>query len=108
MTANTNLGPPITFSFIVFVVVFIVIEPHMMDVKPPMHVRVLLAPTLILAPVVIRFLPHGNIGSAEHPIIEGTPLDFLAGEMLIVWNVLLYPIFTFVLITLLSKFLKRP
>jgi hypothetical protein len=29
-------------------------------------------------PLLARFVPHGNIGTAEHPVYEGSPLDLFA------------------------------
>lgn len=94
-------------SFIVLVLVVVAIEPHLMDVEPPLYVKVLLAPASFLGIFVGRLLPHGNIGTPEHPIIEGTPLDFMAGGLLIIFCIFLYPIATYLLMSLLSHVLRK-
>jgi hypothetical protein len=78
-----------------------------MDAEPPLYVKVLLGPASFLGIFVGRLLPHPNIGTAEHPIIEGTPLDFMAGSLLIVFCVFLYPVATYLLLSLLSRVLKK-
>ena len=44
-----------------------------MDVQPPILVNLLLWPMHLLGPAVGKMLPHGNIGTVEHPAYEGTP-----------------------------------
>jgi hypothetical protein len=78
-----------------------------MDVNPPKIVKLLLWPMEVLGPVVGRILPRGNIGSPEHPVYEGTPLDFLAGFALAGFSILLYPIMTFLGLTVFSKILSN-
>lgn len=73
--------------------------------EPPLYVKVLLAPASFLGIFVGKLLLHGNIGTAEHPIIEGTPLDFMAGALLIIFCILLYPIVTYLLLSLLFRVL---
>lgn len=106
MTAGFhNSGTRVVISFIVLVLVVVAIEPHLMDAEPPLYVKVLLAPASFFGIFVGRLLPHGNIGTAEHPIIEGTPLDFMAGAMLVIFCIFLYPIATYLLMSLVSRFL---
>ena len=102
-----NSGTRVVISFAVLCIVVVAIEPHLMDAEPPLYVKVLLAPAAFLGIFVVRLLPHGNIGTAEHPIIEGTPLDFMAGSLLVVFCVCLYPIATFLLLSLLSRVLRK-
>ena len=64
-------------------------------------------PMDLIGPAVGRILPHPNIGTPEHPVYEGTPLDFLAGFALAIFSILLYPVFTFVLLTVLSRLRTR-
>jgi hypothetical protein len=100
-----NAGTRVVASFLVLVTVVLLIEPHLMDVDPPSYVNVLLAPAPLLGAFVGRLLPHGNIGTAEHPIIERTPLDFVAGGMLVLFCLLLYPVVTYLLLSLVSRLL---
>jgi len=60
-----------------------------MDVQPPLLMNLLLWPMDLLGPVVRKILPHGNIGTVEHPVYEGTPLDLLAGLWLAIFSILL-------------------
>ena len=78
-----------------------------MDVDPPTLVNLLLWPIYLLGPAVGKMLPHGNIGTIEHPVYEGTPLDLLAGVSLAIFSILLYPVFTFVLLTVVSRVQSR-
>lgn len=102
-----NSGTQVVISFAVLCIVVVAIEPHLMDAEPPLYVKVLLAPASFLGIFVVRLLPHGNIGTAENPIIEGTPLDFMAGSLLVLFCVLLYPIATYLLLSLLSRVLRK-
>jgi hypothetical protein len=80
-----------------------------MDVHPPLIVNLLLWPMYLIGPWVGKILPHGNIGTTEHPAYEGTPLDVIAALWLAGFSILLYPMFTFVLLTLVAKFrVRRP
>ena len=94
-------------SFVVLVCVLIIVLPHLMDVQPPMLVRVLMWPMYLFGPAVGRMLPHGNIGTVEHPVYEGTPLDLMAGLLLVIFSILWYPVFTFVLLTVVSSVQSR-
>ena len=94
-------------SFIVLLVVLVLVIPHLMDVKPPLIVEILLKPTRPLGKLIGRVLPHPNIGTTENPIYEGTPLDLIAGFVLVVVDILLYPVATYFLLGLLSRGLKR-
>jgi hypothetical protein len=78
-----------------------------MDVNPPTVVKLLLWPVVVLGPQIGRFLPHGNIGTPEHPIHEGTPLDLLAGFALAFFSILLYPVATYLGLALLSRIVMR-
>jgi hypothetical protein len=100
-----NSGTRIVIAVLVLFVVVALVEPHFMDVEPPAYVRVLMAPAALLGPFVGKLLPHGNIGTAEHPVIEGTPLDFMAGALLVLFCIFLYPIATYLLLSLLSRFM---
>ena len=101
-----NSGTRIVIAFLVLIIVVLAIEPHLMNAEPPLYVKILLAPASFAATFVGRVLPHGNIGSAEHPIIEGTPLDLMAGSLLILFCVFLYPVATYLLLSLISRFLR--
>ena len=90
-------------SFFVLVCVSLIVVPHLMDVQPPLLVNLLLWPMDLLGPVVGKMLPHGNMGTVEHPAYEGTPIDLLAGLSLAIFSILLYPVFTFVLLTLIAR-----
>ena len=94
-------------SFVVLLCVSLIVVPHLMDVQPPILVRLLMWPMELIGPVVGRMLPRGNIGTVEHPVYEGTPLDLIAGLLLAIFSIMLYPVFTFVLLTLISRVQSR-
>ena len=106
MTIHSLLAR-ILISFVVFLCVFFIVAPHVWDVHPPFFVNALLWPAYLLGPIVGRMLPHGNIGTAEHPVYEGTPLDFIAGFALVSFSIFLYPVVTFVVLTLISRIQTR-
>ena len=64
-------------------------------------------PMYLFGPTVGKMLPHGNIGTVEHPVYEGTPLDLIAGLLLVIFSILWYPVFTFVLLTVVSSVQAR-
>jgi hypothetical protein len=78
-----------------------------MDVQPPLFVDVLMWPVYLVGPVIGKLLPRGNIGTAEHPVYEGTPIDFLVGFALAGFSILLYPVITFVVLTLVARLQAR-
>jgi hypothetical protein len=41
-------------------------------------------------PLLARFVPHGNIGTAAHPVYEGSPLDLLAALIGLAVSALFY------------------
>jgi hypothetical protein len=100
---TTRLG----VSILAFFVVLMLIVPHLMDVNPPLIVDILLKPAKFLGGFVGRILPHGNIGTPEHPIREGTPLDLLAGLALVFFCIFLYPAITYFSLSLLARILRR-
>lgn len=102
-----NSGTRVVISFAVLVLVVAAIEPHLMDAEPPIYVKILLAPASFMGSFVGRLLPHGNIGTPEHPIMEGTPLDLMAGSLLVLFCIFLYPVMTYLLLALLSRFLGK-
>jgi hypothetical protein len=102
-----NWKARLLISFFVFLCVSVIVVPHLMDVDPPTLVNLLLWPIYLLGPAVGKMLPHGNIGTVEHPVYEGTPLDLLTGVSLAIFSILLYPVFTLVLLTLVSRVQSR-
>lgn len=94
-------------SFVVLLCVSFTVVPHVMDVQPPFFVKVLLWPAYLLGPVIGKLLPRGNIGTAEHPVYEGTPIDFLAGFALVGLSILFWPVATFVVLTVVSRIQAR-
>jgi hypothetical protein len=94
-------------SLIVLLVVLALVIPHLMDVKPPLMVKILLKPIRPLGKLIGSVLPHPNIGTSKNPIYEGTPLDLIAGFALVIFDILLYPVGTYFLLGLLSRGLKR-
>ena len=98
-----NRTTRLLISFCVFVCVFLIVVPHLMDVQPPFLVNALLWPMYLIGPAIGRLLPRGNIGTPEHPIYEGTPIDFLVGFALAGFCILLYPVVTFVILSLISR-----
>ncbi len=102
-----KISTHIIISVFVFFTVLILIVPHLMDVEPPIIVRILLKPTEIIGGFIGQFLPHPNIGTEENPFYEGTPIDILVALIVIIFNVFLYPFITYLLLSLLSNFLKN-
>lgn len=94
-------------SFVVFLCVCFTVVPHAMDVDPPSLVRVLLWPASLLGPVIGRVLPRGNIGTTEHPVYEGTPIDFLVGFALVGLSIFFYPVATFIVLSLVQRIQAR-
>lgn len=94
-------------SLLVFLAVSAIVVPHLMDVHPPAIVNILMWPMNLIGPQIGKLLPRGNIGTPDHPIYEGTPLDFLAGFALVIFSILLYPVATFIILWLLSTILRR-
>jgi len=41
-------------------------------------------------PLLARLVPHGNIGTAEHPVYEGSPLDLFAALIGLAVSALFY------------------
>jgi hypothetical protein len=97
----------LVISLFVFLVVSGIVVPHLMDVNPPRIVNLLLWPMDVLGPQIGKILPHGNIGTPEHPVYEGTPLDFLAGFALAFFSILLYPIATYLGLALFSRIVRH-
>ena len=102
-----NRGTRLAVSGVVFVVVVALIVPHLMDVKPPLIVDVLLAPTWLIGGLVGGLIPTGNIGTPDDPVYEATPIHMIAGLTFAFINNLLYPVLTYVVLSLVSKVLKR-
>jgi hypothetical protein len=94
-------------SILVFLCVSLIVVPHLMDVHPPFLVNALLWPAYLIGPAIGRLLPRGNIGTPEHPVYEGTPIDLLVGFALAGFSILLYPVVTFVVLTLVSRLQAR-
>ena len=57
-----------------------------------MLVKVLLWPVFLLGPAIGGMLPRGNIGTTEHPVYEGTPIDLPVGIALVGFSIILYPV----------------
>jgi hypothetical protein len=94
-------------SFVVFLCVSFTVVPHVMDVQPPLFVDVLMWPVYLVGPVIGKLLPRGNIGTAEHPVYEGTPIDVLVGFALVCLSILFWPVATFVVLTVVSRIQAR-
>lgn len=105
--AINNLTTRLLISFVVFVCVFLIVVPHTMDVQPPFLVDVLMWPVYLIGPVIGKLLPRGNIGTPEHPVYEGTPIDFLVGTALVGLSIFFYPVATFVVLSLISRIQAR-
>ena len=93
----------VLISLFVCLSVFLIVVPHLMDVDPPFLVKALLWPAYLVGPAIGRLLPRGNIGTTEHPVYEGTPIDFLVGFALVGFSIFLYPVVTFVVLSLISR-----
>ena len=99
----------LSISTLVLVIILVLIVPHLMDVHPPTLVNVLLKPAELLAKFVGSIVrsPCNNMGSAEHPICEGTPVDLFIGLAFVGMGVLIYPAVIYLLLSLLAKTLRR-
>ena|SRR5678810_520031 len=106
MAINT-LTTRFLISFIVFLCVSLIVVPHAMDVHPPFFVDVLMWPVYLIGPAIGRLLPRGNIGTAQHPVYEGTPIDLIVGLALVGFSILLYPVGTFLVLSLIARFQAR-
>src|SRR5450432_1589848 len=93
----TRLG----ISTVVLLILLMLIVPHLMDVHPPVIVDLLLKPAELMAKVVGSFIrtPCNNIGTAEHPLCEGTPIDLFIGLAFVFAGILLYPALTYLLLS---------
>ncbi|HSB28691.1 MAG TPA: hypothetical protein VLE19_12580 [Pyrinomonadaceae bacterium] len=98
----------IIISCLVCITVVLLIWPHLMDVEPPAIVRILLKPAELLG-YAIRAArgPCNNMGTPEHPMCEGTPVDLLFGLMVVALNILLYPALTYLSLWFLSSFRSK-
>ena len=102
-----SLTTRLMISACVFFLLLVVVLPHLMSVQPPLIVEILLKPAEWMARLIGPILPHPNIGTAENPVYEGTPLDLLVGLGLVFFCILLYPAITFLILSLLSRMLRR-
>ena len=102
-----SLTARLLISVGVFVIVLALVIPHLMDVNPPIAVQVLLKPADLMAAAVGPLLPTHNIGTPEKPIYEGTAVHLLVGLVLVFLSILLYPVLTYIGVSLLSAILKR-
>ena len=105
--AINNWTGRLSISFVVFVCVFLIVVPHVMDVDPPFFVDVLMWPVYLIGPTIGKMLPRGNMGTPEHPSYEGTPINFLVGSALVGLSILFYPVATFMILTLISRIQAR-
>lgn len=78
-----------------------------MDVNPPGFVNVLLKPAELAGNIIAPLIPHPNIGTPEHPIYEGTPIDILIGLLLVLATIGLYGVGTYLLLTLIGNLAGR-
>src|ERR1044072_1717664 len=105
--AINNWISRLLISFVVLLCVSLTVIPHAMDVDPPLFVKVLMWPVYLVAPVIGRMLPRGNIGTPERPAYEGSPICLLVGLALVGWWILFYPVATFVVLSLVSRIQAR-
>ncbi len=104
-----NRATRLSVSAVVFLIVLFLIVPHLMDVHPPLIVDILLKPAELLGRFIgsIFTFPCNNMGTPEHPVCEGTPIDLLVGLAFAFFGILIYPALTYLSLSLLSKILKR-
>jgi len=69
------------------------------EVRPSAFTRVVLAPV----PLVVRLVPALNIGTAERPFYEGTPVHILAAYAAVPMCAALYTLGTYALLSLLRR-----
>lgn len=86
----------LAISVLVFLIVLALIVPHFLDVHPPFIFEVLLAPTWLIGKLVGRLFPP-----------EAKILHLLAALILVPLNILLYPVVTYVALSVLSKVLSQ-
>ena len=102
-----NQGIRVGIAIAVFLVISAIVFPYLMSVDPPVLITVLLKPAGILGDLIGPFLPHGNIGTQEHPIYEGTPFDLILGFVLICVSIFFYSIVAYFATSLLARALRR-
>ena len=103
-----KLSTRIAVSVVVFVILLFLILPHVMDVQPPLFVRLLLMPAELAAGIIKAVSPPcNNMGTPEHPMCEGTPVDLFFGLVLVMLSILLYPVVTYLGLSLASKIIRR-
>jgi len=79
-----------------------------MDVDPPAFVKILLKPAELLGNAISAARgPCNNMGTQEHPMCEGTPVDLLFGLIIVAANIFLYAAITYLLLWFLSRSLKN-
>ena len=105
--AINNWTERLLISLVVFLCVSFIVVPHFGDVNPPLLVKVLLWPVFLVGPAIGRMLPRGNIGTTEHPVYEGTPIDLLVGIALVGFSIIFYPVATLVVLSLVSRIQAR-
>lgn len=87
--------------------VLAVVVPHLMDVHPPLIVEILMWPMDLIGPLMGRVFPPHNIGTPEEPFYEATPIHLLVGLGMVFFIILLYPVVTYLLLSLLAKVMER-
>ena len=65
--------------------------------------RILLWQCMFLA----QGMPRGNIGSPEHPIYEGTPLDIIPVFVGVPLGIPIYALLTYVILAMVEKVRRR-
>lgn len=83
-----NQSSRVMISGLVFIIALLLIIPHILDAHPPPIVEFLLKPADVLSGIY-----EGT----------GTPIHLLAFFLLIFINIVLYPIVTYLLLSLWSK-----
>lgn len=97
----------VLIALLVFLAILFVVVPHLFGGEPPLVVSVLFKPAEIIAASVSPFVPRENIGTAENPVYEMSNLDLLIILGSVFFNVLLYPFGAYLLLSLMSRILKR-
>lgn len=97
---KSRLVRPLVSLVLAFVVVAVVAQGFMSERLSPLA-NVFLAPVVIL----VALVPAPNIGSAERPVYEGTPVHVLAALVGYVVSVAIYALVAY---RVLSAYNRRP
>jgi hypothetical protein len=89
----------LAISGIISCVLILVAARELEEVQPSTFARIVLAPV----PWVVGLVPSHNIGTADHPVYEGTPVLFAAALAALPLCAAVYTAAGYVLLTLIRR-----